>query len=295
MEKKEKKKNGLISFIKSAKGGGSGLLSTKVKLILLLIGFILLLILLVVISFFFEFDSLSAPITGNGEYAKYEKGKGICNLIVPLKAHYTISSLYGYRVAKAQNGSAFHRGIDMAVASGTDVYAAISGTVTVGNSTMGGHYLRIKSESGEVVKYYHLSKTIATSGQKVNQGDLVAKSGNTGASSGPHLHFEFADETGNTVSLNNMFGYTDIEECIKYVGSKPASERKKCNKNDSRKMSDLEKEQFKNACNGVSTPDPSNPEKEENKEQEQTDENSELIEEENNTTQEIDETSSNES
>jgi len=225
----------------------------KVKLILYGIVFLVILIIVILPSFFFFFDGDNDSSATETPYSHYEKGKGICGLIVPLKSSYSISSLYGYRVPKAQNGSSFHRGIDMAVSSGTNVYAATSGTVTVGNGPLVGHYLRIRNESGEVVKYYHLSKTLVSSGTTVKQGDLVAKSGNTGASSGPHLHFEFVDEKGKTVSLNNMFGYTDIPECINYTGSKPAEERQKCNKNSSRKMSDLEKTQFKNACDGITT------------------------------------------
>lgn len=228
--------------------------SLKIKIMLFFGGFVCLTLFLIIGFFFFDFNgSGSTQSTGNGEYDKYDPGKGICGLIVPLKTSYSVSSLYGYRVPKAQNGSSFHRGIDLAVSSGSDVYAAFSGTVTVGHGTLSGNYVRIKNSSGEVVKYYHLSKALVKSGQKVNQGDLVAKSGNTGASSGPHLHFEFVDVMGKTVSLNNMFGYTDLPECINNTGTKSVAERRKCNKSDSRKMSEEEKTQFKNACAGVTT------------------------------------------
>ena len=229
--------------------------SLKIKLIIFGIGFLLLFIFLLIAYFFFDFsDSGSSKPSGNGEYDKYEPGKGVCNLIVPLKANYSVTSLYGYRVPRAARGSSFHNGIDLGVSSGSDVYAAFSGIVTTGYGDLSGYYLRIKNESGEVVKYFHLSKILVKSGQTVEQGEVVAKSGSTGASSGPHLHFEFVDASGKTVSLNNMFGYTDLEGCINNTGTKSEAERKKCNISDSRKMSELEKTQFKNACAGVSTP-----------------------------------------
>lgn len=254
--------------------------SLKMKLILCGIGFVAMILLLVIMYFFFDFESSSGGGKSDyGPYSSLEPGKGICGLTIPLKVHYSISSLYGYRVPRAQNGSSFHRGIDLAVSSGTDVYAATSGVVTVGNGPLTGHYLRIKNANGEVVKYYHLSKTLVSSGKTVNQGDLVAKSGNTGASSGPHLHFEFADASGKTVSLNNLFGYTDLPECINYVGAKSESERRKCNKNDSRKMNELAKTQFKNACAGTPMPNENNNTEEEKQNEEEVIDENEVLEE----------------
>ena len=230
-----------------------GFKSFKMKLILYGIGLVLLLFLILVSYFFFEFK-LIEPSGDNGPYSDLKPGQGICNLTMPVKVKYRISSLYGYRVPNAKNGSSFHRAIDLAVSSGTDVYAAISGKVSVTRNSSCGISLRIKNSNGEVVRFCHLSQTIAKSGDQVEQGDLVAKSGNTGASSGPHLHFEFIDSTGKKVSLNNLFGYTDLPECINYTGNKPASERKKCNISNSRKMDELAKTQFANACKGILTP-----------------------------------------
>lgn len=101
-------------------------------------------------------------------------------------ASYLITSRYGGR------SGGFHHGIDLATPSGTPVYAAESGVVTV-STTRGrgyGHYIKINHGSGVSTIYAHCSSLLVETGQKVEKGQLIAKSGNTGKSTGPHLHFE---------------------------------------------------------------------------------------------------------
>lgn len=189
-------------------------------------------------------------IASNGVYDKYIEGKGICDLAMPLKK-YTITSLYGYRVS---SGSHFHEGIDLGGNyQGTDVYAAMDGVATVHKSSGYGNYVIITNSAGEKTKYLHLYKYSIKNGTQVKKGDKIGEVGNTGGSNGVHLDFRFFDTKGKSVSLNNLFGYTDIEECIVNKGSKSEEFRRGCMKNSSRKMTDLEKEQFKNACAGTTT------------------------------------------
>ena len=83
-----------------------------------------------------------------------------------------------------------HDGVDIAVAVGTDVVAVKSGTVTeVRTSATYGKLLKYETEDGYEVMYAHLSKVLVEKGEEIRQGQVVAKSGNTGLSTGPHLHY----------------------------------------------------------------------------------------------------------
>ena len=83
-----------------------------------------------------------------------------------------------------------HNGLDIAVAEGTDVVAVKSGTVTeVRTSATYGKVLKYETKDGYTVMYAHLSKVLVKQGEEIRQGQVVAKSGNTGLSTGPHLHY----------------------------------------------------------------------------------------------------------
>ncbi len=83
-----------------------------------------------------------------------------------------------------------HKGIDIGLPTGTQVFAASNGRVTeTGTSPSWGNYLRYRAEDGRVVIYAHLQKVLVNENETIKIGDTVALSGNTGASTGPHLHF----------------------------------------------------------------------------------------------------------
>ncbi|CAF3759725.1 unnamed protein product [Rotaria sp. Silwood1] len=85
----------------------------------------------------------------------------------------------------------YHTGADYACPIGTSVRATVSDTVK--NVNWGADYgIHIVIESSEKVRqlYAHLSQELVNVGQKVKAGDVIAKSGNTGRSTGPHLHYE---------------------------------------------------------------------------------------------------------
>lgn len=103
----------------------------------------------------------------------------------------TITSGFGI----IRSDGAYHQGIDIRATVGTDVYAARPGTVyrSGWNDSMG-NYISIyhgRNAAGKYIfsTYMHLSQRLVSAGQYVEGGKLIAKSGNTGASSGPHLHF----------------------------------------------------------------------------------------------------------
>ena len=117
-------------------------------------------------------------------------------MIAPLQGQPRRSSGFGPRVAPdlggGRRGSSNHGGIDYAVAAGTPVVAALSGTVRVvnsGNQGYGTHVI-IDHGSGRETLYGHLSAADVQDGARVEQGAVIGRVGSTGASSGNHLHFE---------------------------------------------------------------------------------------------------------
>ena len=108
------------------------------------------------------------------------------NLIRPISG--TITSRFAHvsslRVSK-------HTGLDIAAATGTKIKAAAGGTVTFSGYKGSYGYLTVINHGNGIETYYgHCSKLYVTAGQKVNQGDVIAAVGNTGNSTGPHLHLE---------------------------------------------------------------------------------------------------------
>lgn len=113
------------------------------------------------------------------------------NFILPVTG--TVTSRYGAR-EETEVVSANHGGIDIGANTGTPIYAAMDGTVTV-SSEEGEYGKHIDIENGEVLtRYAHCSKLLVKEGQKVKQGDKIAEVGSTGNSTGPHLHFEIRRE-----------------------------------------------------------------------------------------------------
>lgn len=101
-----------------------------------------------------------------------------------------ISSDYGKRTAPKAGASTDHKGIDYAVKTGTQVYAANSGTVETGYNATSGNWLSITGSDGIKTVYRHLSSIQTKTGAAVAAGDPVALSGATGNVTGAHLHFE---------------------------------------------------------------------------------------------------------
>lgn len=101
------------------------------------------------------------------------------------------SSGYGRRKSPTKGASSNHKGVDWATPTGTAVFASCSGTVAKAGWGSGyGYVVYINHPDGRQTRYAHLSKVLVSPGQKVTQGQKIALSGNTGISSGPHVHFE---------------------------------------------------------------------------------------------------------
>lgn len=112
-----------------------------------------------------------------------------------------ITSKFGYRTdPKTGKQNAFHNGIDLAVPMGTQIKSPMPGIVdAITSGGDGGNQVIIKHENGYKTGYAHLSKQLVKKGDKVKQGDVIGLSGNTGKSTGPHLHFTLTDPSGAKV------------------------------------------------------------------------------------------------
>ena len=101
-----------------------------------------------------------------------------------------ITSYFGGRKSPGGIGSTNHKGIDIAVPRGTPIYAADGGTVTYSGWMSGYGYLIIIDHGNGYQTYYgHNSSLVASKGEKVHKGQLIARMGSTGISSGNHCHF----------------------------------------------------------------------------------------------------------
>lgn len=103
-----------------------------------------------------------------------------------------VTSEFGYRNDPFTGKPKGHSGMDLAVPTGTPIRAALPGTVTVSTYNQGGYgyYIMIDHGNGLSTLYGHCSQLLASVGRTVEAGDVIALSGSTGRSTGPHLHFE---------------------------------------------------------------------------------------------------------
>ena len=113
--------------------------------------------------------------------------------IQPISSKYlkTMASGYGYRRDPIYGTSRFHEGMDFSADTGTPVYATGDGKVTSAGWESGyGNSIDINHGYNYLTRYAHLSEILVKAGQSVKRGDLIGKVGNTGKSTGSHLHYE---------------------------------------------------------------------------------------------------------
>lgn len=102
-----------------------------------------------------------------------------------------ISSGFGYRRDPFTGGGAMHAGLDFRGPIGAPIYAAAKGHISFAGRKAGyGNCIEISHGNGLLTRYAHMSRFSATVGQRVAAGDVIGAIGNTGRSTGPHLHFE---------------------------------------------------------------------------------------------------------
>lgn len=112
--------------------------------------------------------------------------------VAPVMNRVEISSPFGYRVHPVLKYARFHSGIDFHVKAGNPVFATGDGVIESIEINLGGYgrQVVINHGFGYKTRYAHLSSIFVTEGMNVKRGDRIALSGNTGLSSGPHLHYE---------------------------------------------------------------------------------------------------------
>ncbi|MBQ3534294.1 MAG: peptidoglycan DD-metalloendopeptidase family protein [Clostridia bacterium] len=126
-------------------------------------------------------------------------------------ANNVITCPYGNRWHPVTGKYKLHTGIDLRAATGTKVYAANAGTVTTsGYSSAWGNYIIINHGGGYTTLYAHLSTRKVSKNAKVKQGDVIGLSGNTGYSTGPHLHFEINKNGSSYNPLNEFKGFNYV-------------------------------------------------------------------------------------
>lgn len=123
--------------------------------------------------------SSTPAYSGNGKFAW------------PSATSTRVTSEFGYRIHPISGTRRLHRGMDIGAGLGTNVLAAEAGTVvTAGWNNSYGYYITIDHGGGYVTLYAHNSKLHVSKGQTVTRGQIIAKCGSTGNSTGPHIHFE---------------------------------------------------------------------------------------------------------
>lgn len=107
------------------------------------------------------------------------------------KDRVSISSEFGHRTDPLTRQSALHTGLDFEMAAGNPILAAGAGVVQeAGWDGPYGHAVLIRHQGGYTSRYAHASVLLVKAGEQVSRGQLIARSGNSGRSTGPHLHFE---------------------------------------------------------------------------------------------------------
>lgn len=128
-----------------------------------------------------------------------------------------ISSNYGWRVHPITGKRTFHDGVDIAVPVGTALYSAVKGTVTRSfYSDSGGNMITIENESGWRITFMHMDSRTVSAGQRIEQGQLAGYSGNTGNSTGPHLHIQIHDADDQPVNPVFIIPFSTAEASETY-------------------------------------------------------------------------------
>ena len=150
------------------------------------------------------------------EDKSYEEYTGV-EMIWPLDIEYNIiSSGFGGRISPVTGQTEYHNGLDIPADYGSNIYAVNDGTVLIAKyGAIYGNYIVIDHGGGITTLYGHASSLLKEAGDKVKRGDIIAKAGSTGYSTGNHLYFEY-DEYGtpknieyNIISNSIILKYND--------------------------------------------------------------------------------------
>lgn len=143
-----------------------------------------------------------------------EPAASFSKIVMPLKNKITVTSSYGTRTHPILGTKKTHNGIDLK-ASYENVYSVMDGIVTATgwDSKGGGNFIKVKHFNRFETSYLHLSEIYYRAGEQVKAGFLIGKSGNTGNSTGPHLHFsvrEFGQSINPSHFLNDIIKVNNL-------------------------------------------------------------------------------------
>jgi len=140
--------------------------------------------------------SVDASFAAGGEDEKYEATENVCfapfdtTVEMTMPTNGRITSRFGYRYHPITGEFGVHNGTDIAAPEGTPIFAAFNGKVEeVGYNSVRGNYILLSHGGDTKTLYLHCSEITAPEGAVVRQGEVIAKVGSTGYSTGPHLHF----------------------------------------------------------------------------------------------------------
>ena len=160
-------------------------------------------------------SGVTYPAGGNDIlFTSLDALEGICfeeidtgvRMQIPLD-DYTVSSEFGYRIGPITGEAGIHTGLDLAADYGTEIKAAADGKVVDASwDNSYGNYIKIQHDNNTVSIYAHCSSLCAEEGEKVKTGDIIARVGSTGDSTGNHLHFEIRKDN---IRINPSF-YVDV-------------------------------------------------------------------------------------
>ena len=120
--------------------------------------------------------------------------------IYPVASRF-VTSRYGWRRDPMNGELSFHTGIDLRADTGTTVMAALDGVISVvSENWLYGKYIIISHDNGYKTLYAHLNSYSVRQGDRVARGRKIGEAGNTGYSTGPHLHFSIYDKNGRLVN-----------------------------------------------------------------------------------------------
>lgn len=143
-------------------------------------------------------SQMSLDLDNRDEYQGKIEAKLLLNSVLremlpnssPIEVAFSSSS-YGWRIDPLNGHRAFHEGLDFPAATGTAVFAAADGIVTQATQTADyGQLLKIEHGGGLETRYAHNSRLLVKAGERVLKGQKIALVGNSGRSTGPHLHYE---------------------------------------------------------------------------------------------------------
>ncbi|MCP1388348.1 M23 family metallopeptidase [Corynebacterium sp. TA-R-1] len=146
-----------------------------------------------------------APATVEPGRVAYQRGRTADGRTVVTPTVGRLTSGFGPRWGR------MHQGIDIANAIGTPIYAVMDGTVIKAGPAQGfGKWVVIKHDGGEVSVYGHIVSYNVSVGERVTAGQQIAKMGNEGQSTGPHLHFEIKPNGETQVDPRPWFAQAGI-------------------------------------------------------------------------------------